>query len=1010
MVKTKSIIKHLIAVFLLTSSVSITMPGLLLSAEPVLISDKPLNGQYIGKHIEYLDESVLYQMRCNDLDLEDAYKRMICSGKLVSDKMIKVEREWKSTGYRVYFKPADKEETRQYFEVNIADLNGNENSSRFVTSDRRIPILAFNHRPYWLRFKVLNTSDAPLDFLLELDKYLIGSVHVFTPTKKGFTSKRMSYDQALTQREIKHKNFVLPLSAPLGETTYYMLVYSWSGSMKESIPVRIWSPDHFTSQISSDGLYSGIMIGLFLFIFVYNIIIFIAVRDRSYVYLSMVTLCQLIVEMSVSGLGFQYLWPDNPLFTFQALYQSMAFVIAFNLLFYRSFLGISQYTPILGKGLFFLSCFFMAYGLSFFIFAQPIREMMFFVLFLLDHIYSLPVLIPAILAVKNRNRSGMYVLIGIAFYMIGQLKFGLTNQDIIPYDSFKYLPFKGLSFLIIMTLGLSDKLNTMKNSLLDLNINLERRVTERTERLKKANEKLKELDTLKTRFFDNISHELRTPLTLITAPLESLIKGEYGKLPKRGLETIGSIKKNTDRLLKLISDLLDFSKIEAGKMNVKIRNCDVSSFLRFCVSSVASSAEAKGLAISFQDNTKGLQAPIDSDLLEKAVFNLLSNAIKFNRPQGTISVILEYKPDYFSIIVKDTGIGIPGDQLDNVFDRFNQVDSSITRRHEGTGIGLSLTREIVELHNGLIQVDSQINEGSMFTIIVPVDSNKDNQNHNRHHNLSSDEPNDFRSEVKYGKNTLNEETDAEAVTVLIVEDNDDLRDYLEGILRNKYQVVKAINGKDALIKLETEAIDLVLTDIMMPEMDGYELTQTIRSNQKHENVPIILLTAKSQVPDKVVGFDKGANDYIVKPFNAEEVLARIKAQLKLKLLRDKLIKVNLNLKGKRKILTDESKIKIEMVKEFLNDNYQEDIFRDELASVADMSPDHLGKLFKQSTGEKISDYINKRRIEDASKQLTNSRTKIVDIAYNVGFGSLRSFNQVFRDIMGDSPSNFRKKN
>jgi transcriptional regulator GlxA family with amidase domain len=170
------------------------------------------------------------------------------------------------------------------------------------------------------------------------------------------------------------------------------------------------------------------------------------------------------------------------------------------------------------------------------------------------------------------------------------------------------------------------------------------------------------------------------------------------------------------------------------------------------------------------------------------------------------------------------------------------------------------------------------------------------------------------------------------------------------------------------------------------------------------------LTAKSQVPDKIQGFEKGANDYIVKPFSAEEVLARIKSQLKFKRLRDKLLRANLNLKGQRKVLTDTSKVKVEAVKEFLDENYNDDITREELAEEAGMSPDHLGKMFKQYTDVKISDYINQKRVEHAAQQLRDTQLKIIDIAFNVGFGSLRSFNQVFRDMMGDSPSNYRKKN
>jgi CheY-like chemotaxis protein len=327
-------------------------------------------------------------------------------------------------------------------------------------------------------------------------------------------------------------------------------------------------------------------------------------------------------------------------------------------------------------------------------------------------------------------------------------------------------------------------------------------------------------------------------------------------------------------------------------MDVNIANCNVSKLLSLCISGVDSSAASRGIKIAFQDRTGGLQALIDPDLIEKAVFNLLSNAIKFNRPEGEglIEVNLENDAASFNIIFRDSGIGIPVDKLDGIFDRFNQVDSSITRRYEGTGIGLSLTREIVELHQGAIFVESRFGEGSVFTINIPLVSLEDNQaeSHNtddsadaltagkQEHGYAADVPAEEFPKRVDGKEKRNRNSESEISTILIVEDNDDMRDYLAGILNKNYRTLSAINGKEALRKLEIEKVDLVLSDLMMPEMDGYELTQSIRSNDHYEGLPIILLTAKSHVPDKVEGFEKGASDYIIKPFSAEEVLARIK--------------------------------------------------------------------------------------------------------------------------------------
>jgi signal transduction histidine kinase/DNA-binding response OmpR family regulator len=1019
----RSTMKYLRATIFMTVFILSIMPETLFATDPIHLIDNALNGEYIGKHIEYLSHQDVIDSFIDDLDLEGAFKEKIRSGNLVSDENIKVDLKWTTTGYSAYFERVDGKSVGQRFEVGVNDLLKPEISSKFVPSQQRILKLRFYPRPYWLRFKVLNEEDRSIDFLLELDKHLFEYINIYIPNDDGFLMKRAALEIPLDQREIQYKNFIFRLSADKGETTYYMFVNSWNRQIKESIPLRIWSPENFIRYTSDDGLYRGIFMGLFLFIFFYNIFIYISARDPAYIYLSLVTLCQMTLEMTVSGLGFKYLWPNHPLFVGQALFQGTALVMGFNLLFYRSFIGISKYTPKLDRVLLFISWFFFACALSFFILPQPIRGFMIAFLFSMDHLYSLPILIPTIIAIRKKNPSGWFALVGIIFYYLGLLKFILVGNDMLSHSLFNYLPIKGLSFLIIMTLGLSHKFNMMKKSLMDLNINLERRVIERTEELKQANEKLKELDTLKTRFFTNISHEFRTPLTLITAPIDSLLGGDYGELPKRSKEIISSMKSNADRLLRLISDLLDFSKIEAGKMDVNMANCNVSKLLSLCIAGVDSGAASQGIKIVFQDKTEGLHAVMDPDLMEKAVYNLLSNAIKFNRPEGEnlIEVVLEDDADFFRIIIKDSGIGIPDDQLDGIFDRFSQVDSSSTRRYEGTGIGLSLTKEIVELHHGTISVESKVNEGSAFFINIPLVSLEDDQAGDLYPDdlvdtLTAGKPDQaYQADIPTEEYSIKVEgkdkkPGAEAPTILIVEDNDDMREYLAGILSQKYRTLSAINGKEALLELEKEKVDLVLSDLMMPEMDGYELIQSIRSNEQYEGLPIILLTAKSQVPDKIQGFEKGANDYIIKPFSAEEVLARIKSQLKFKRLRDKLLIANLNLKGQRKILTDTSKVKVEAVKEFLEENYIEDITREELAEEAGMSPDHLGKMFKQYTGVKISDYINQRRVEDAAGQLLETQMKIIDIAFNVGFGSLRSFNQVFRDMMGDSPSNYRKKN
>ncbi|MDY6933935.1 MAG: ATP-binding protein [Spirochaetota bacterium] len=445
--------------------------------------------------------------------------------------------------------------------------------------------------------------------------------------------------------------------------------------------------------------------------------------------------------------------------------------------------------------------------------------------------------------------------------------------------------------------------------------NLEKKVAERTSELAEANKKLKDLDIAKTNFFANISHELRTPLTLILSPIEAIIQGDYGNNLKNDDDILNSVYENGIRLLKLINNLLDFSKIEAGKMSLKRRKSDISKLIRHYSSSVISTAENIGLTIKFVDNTDGVITWVDQNLFEKAVFNLISNALKFTPAGGLIDVQLDGNKDKFNISIKDTGIGIPRDKLNTIFERFSQVDSSLSRQYSGTGIGLSFAKEIIELHKGTIEVESELGKGSVFTISMPILNSPDID-----HNDSSDGNGSFISNNNHniigeinpylwedrgdvmGSPSLIKDDKAyqpkKKRTILIVDDSLDMLKFLHTLLNREYNVFSAINGKEALQKLSKGDLkpDLVIADIMMPEMDGYELTEAIRSISRLEGLPIILLTAKADIPMKVKGIKKGANDYIVKPFNPKELLARVDSQIELKILRDRLIEANRILK------------------------------------------------------------------------------------------------------------------
>jgi len=546
---------------------------------------------------------------------------------------------------------------------------------------------------------------------------------------------------------------------------------------------------------------------------------------------------------------------------------------------------------------------------------------------------------------------------------------------------------------------------------------LELEVKERTSELTHANARLQELDKLKSDFFANVSHELRTPLTLIISPLETLLKNKKNHKEKKMFMVMLA---NARKLAVLINNLLDFSKIEAKKIQTMKKTVPIVKLVKEYIAMVKSAAQSRNIKLAFTSMLNpDLPVCVDVNLFEKAVFNLLANALKFTPCGGIIKVLLSAEKNDFFLTVKDSGIGIPEDKQEMIFERFSQIDTSSARKYEGTGIGLFLVKEIAALHNGDISVKSSPGHGSEFTLRLPIVSEEIIIASNDKVEPSASK--NLWSSIGMGlapsrqKDTAGNNTAAKTPaskkrnTVLIVDDNREMLDYLTKILCARYNIYTAENGRQALELLAHEKIDLLVSDIMMPEMDGSELVTKIRADFSRADLPIILLTAKAQMSDKLCGFAQGATDYICKPFNTEELLARINSQIKLKIMRDELQAEIAGLRGKKKKISGLTEMKVRKVHDFIGINFMAALNREELARTVELSPDHLGRMFLQLYGEKISEYINRLRIKEAADRLVNKRERIIDIAYSLGFENISTFNSTFLALKGITPREFRKK-
>jgi PAS domain S-box-containing protein len=411
-------------------------------------------------------------------------------------------------------------------------------------------------------------------------------------------------------------------------------------------------------------------------------------------------------------------------------------------------------------------------------------------------------------------------------------------------------------------------------------------------------EALAAIDRSKTAFFSNVSHEFRTPLTLMLGPLDDILNKE--NLPDEIKDPLDAVHRNAVRLLKLVNNLLDYSRVEAGRAQAAYQQLDLAELTTDLASSFRSIIEKAGMTLRVNCQEINSQVYADRQMWEKIVLNLLSNAFKYTL-EGSIGVSLKQEGNFAVLNLEDTGVGIPEKELPHMFERFHRIENSAGRTHEGTGIGLSLVHELVQLHGGTISVQSVEGEGSTFTVKIPLGKAHLPQEQVLHKAKDVDSTALTGAFIKEAYNLLQDQlshpdvqstktaeslatqdiTQSKDTRILIVDDNADMRDYLCRLLDPYFTVILAINGQDALIKIESSAPDLVLSDIMMPVMDGTTMLKHIRANTLTTRLPVIFLSARAGEEARIFGLEAGADDYLVKPFSAAELLTKVRAQIKI---------------------------------------------------------------------------------------------------------------------------------
>ncbi|MFK7949991.1 MAG: response regulator [Saprospiraceae bacterium] len=565
-------------------------------------------------------------------------------------------------------------------------------------------------------------------------------------------------------------------------------------------------------------------------------------------------------------------------------------------------------------------------------------------------------------------------------------------------------------------------------SVLERQEELEQTVKERTSKIEKQAEELRSLDAAKSRFFANVSHELRTPLTLILAPIENSLK--RNRLENRDFTNLQMAKNNGRLLLKMVNEILDLSKLEAGKLKLNPTTTNCYQHYNTIIENFIPVANQKEINYQFNfDGDKLINAKLDKQKTQVILINLLSNAFKFTPNKGKISVDIRLNND-LKISVSDTGRGIASEDIEFVFDRFYQTKKKETAAEGGTGIGLALVQELTQLMGGNVEVKSTLGKGTTFTIDIPNIEIVDIA-HNTEINNAAQKELFIHAQTNLQQKTndiylkSNKEEAIiydDSVTILLVEDNPDLRQFIASLLSEKYQVITAENGAIGWEKLQTNKCDLILSDIMMPVMDGYQLLNKIKNSSKFQNLPIILLTAKASIDDKLKALRIGVDDYLTKPFIEEELMARVQNLLRNAAVRKETIeeiqaekitiepskKVNKSTVEKEIVISKEQQIWLDTLEKAILTQIQRfDFTIEELAFSMQISKRQLHRNIKQYVGLTPNKYIRIIRLTEARRFLAIKEVNSVKAAaFSVGFRDVTYFSKLFKAEFGISPSEY----
>jgi signal transduction histidine kinase/DNA-binding response OmpR family regulator/Txe/YoeB family toxin of Txe-Axe toxin-antitoxin module len=878
------------------------------------------------------------------------------------------------------------------------------------------PLVTSNYQYYWGKIQVENRlpdAQKHLEWVLSFSSTWT-NLDVFTIGKDG--SWQLAPNGSFTPDHLKEfkptaRGSLVKLSLLPGQVeTVYFRGISERKAINPTFHIFLQPLDIFFAKLLKEKVNNAIFIGFLLMMLFYNLIVYFFGRDRSFLfysgYLLMVVVYACYSSDDLADWFGTVLFPDHPAY-YSFFKLSIYLGLICYLAFIRSFLDLEQllskwdryFKVVISLGFLLIGLYVVVAWTSNFSYILEDRVTMFYISLVILSCFLL--IYPLY---KTKDAKGYFVVAGIAVVSLGCF-LTLTSRLLpTPYSIF-YLKAAAVIEILIFSLGLAYRQRQQAQAREQADFALKESQLIQEKKQLEA-DRLQELNNFKARFYTNITHEFRTPLTVIMGMSENIKDHPQEKK---------LIQRNSANLLRLINQLLDLSKLESGSLVLKKVHQDIIVYLQYLTESFYSNATQKNIRLVFYSEEKEVMMDYDEEKILQIIYNLLSNALKFTREDGKIvfhaSKIEEKGQPVLKLKVKDDGQGISPADIPHIFDRFYQVNNANFRQAEGAGIGLALTKELVELMNGRIEVESELGVGTEFLLYLPIKAQlpatqSTAANATVRFNNKESEDLVISSMQTANDPSITKAIDSELPELLIIEDNEDIITYIKTVLSGQYVFHTAKNGVLGIEKAFEIIPDIIISDVMMPEKNGYEVCETLKQDERTSHIPIVLLTAKSSQEDKVEGLKFGADAYLTKPFDKEELVVRL---VKLVTIRQQLQMRYTNVAAASFYSPSIDDVFLEKLHAQIQSQLSNVEFGvPQLIEAAQLSQMQLYRKLKALTGKTPSQFIRAYRLRQALLLLQKGELTISEIAYEVGFADPSYFSRMFQKEFKKNPSDYFK--